>query len=88
MAASARFYAGVACEGSYLGVSRDDLDGGSTLVRWNIPVGVVAVFGASNFPFGFGIFGHDVASALAAGCPVVVKAHPAHPRLSVARSHE
>ena len=83
MAASARFYAGVACEGSYLGVSRDDLDGGSTLVRWNIPVGVVAVFGASNFPFGFGIFGHDVASALAAGCPVVVKAHPAHPRLSV-----
>ena len=83
MAASARFYASVACEGSYLGASRDDLDGGSTLVRWNIPVGVVAVFGASNFPFGFGIFGHDVASALAAGCPVVVKAHPAHPRLSV-----
>ena len=83
MAASARFYAGVACEGSYLGVSRDDLNAGSTLVRWNIPVGVVAVFGASNFPFGFGIFGHDVASALAAGCPVVVKAHPAHPRLSV-----
>ena len=83
MAASALFYAGVACEGSYLGASRDDLDGGLTLVRWNIPVGVVAVFGASNFPFGFGIFGHDVASALAAGCPVVVKAHPAHPMLSV-----
>lgn len=83
MAASARFYAAVACEGSYLGVSRDDLEGGSTIVRGNIPVGVVAVFGASNFPFGFGIFGHDVASALAAGCPVVVKAHPAHPRLSV-----
>ena len=83
MAASALFYAGVACEGSFLGVSRDDLEGDATLVRWNIPVGVVAVFGASNFPFGFGIFGHDVASALAAGCPVVVKAHPAHPRLSV-----
>ena len=87
MAASARFYAVVAREGSYLGVSRDDLDydhsHGSTIVRGNIPVGVVAVFGASNFPFGFGIFGHDVASALAAGCPVVVKAHPAHPRLSV-----
>ncbi|WP_394769268.1 aldehyde dehydrogenase family protein [Lacisediminihabitans sp.] len=83
MAASARFYAAAAVEGSYLGVSRDDLPGGSSLVRWNIPVGVVAVFGASNFPFGFGIFGHDVASALAAGCPVVVKAHPAHPRLSV-----
>jgi NADP-dependent aldehyde dehydrogenase len=83
MAASARFYAAVAREGSYLGVSRDDLDDGSTIARGNIPVGVVAVFGASNFPFGFGIFGHDVASALAAGCPVVVKAHPAHPRLSV-----
>ena len=83
MAASARFYAAVAREGSYLGVSRDDLDGGSTIARGNIPVGVVAVFGASNFPFGFGLFGHDVASALAAGCPVVVKAHPAHPRLSV-----
>jgi NADP-dependent aldehyde dehydrogenase len=83
MAASARFYGAVAREGSYLGVSRDDLDGGSTIVRGNIPVGVVAVFGASNFPFGFGIFGHDVASAIAAGCPVVVKAHPAHPRLSV-----
>ena len=36
----------------------------------------------SNFPFGFGVFGHDVASALAAGCPVIAKAHPAHPRLS------
>ena len=83
MTVSARFYAAVAREGSYLGVSRDDLDDGSTIMRGNIPVGVVAVFGASNFPFGFGIFGHDVASALAAGCPVVVKAHPAHPRLSV-----
>jgi NADP-dependent aldehyde dehydrogenase len=83
MVASARFYGAAAREGSYLGVSRDDLDGGSTIARWNIPLGVVAVFGASNFPFGFGIFGHDVASALAAGCPVVVKAHPAHPRLSV-----
>jgi NADP-dependent aldehyde dehydrogenase len=83
MVASARFYGAVAREGSYLGVSRDDLDGGSMILRGNIPVGVVAVFGASNFPFGFGIFGHDVASALAAGCPVVVKAHPAHPRLSV-----
>lgn len=83
MAASARFYAAVAVEGSYLGVSRDDLPDGSSLARWNIPLGVVAVFGASNFPFGFGIFGHDVVSALAAGCPVVVKAHPAHPRLSV-----
>ena len=43
------------------------------------PVGPVAVFGASNFPLAFSTAGGDVASALAAGCPVVVKAHPAHP---------
>lgn len=46
------------------------------------PVGVVAVFGASNFPFAFSVAGGDTASALAAGCPVVHKAHPAHPRLA------
>jgi NADP-dependent aldehyde dehydrogenase len=43
-----------------------------------IPVGPVAVFGASNFPLAFSVAGGDTASALAAGCPVVVKAHPAH----------
>lgn len=43
------------------------------------PIGPVAVFEASNFPFAFGVLGGDTASALAAGCPVVVKAHPAHP---------
>ena len=47
------------------------------------PLGPVAVFGASNFPFAFGVLGNDTASALAAGCPVVAKAHPAHPHLSV-----
>ncbi|WP_291046367.1 aldehyde dehydrogenase family protein [Herbiconiux sp.] len=82
-ATQARFYAGVAVEGSYLDVRLDDAPAGS-LARWNVPLGPVAVFGASNFPFGFGVFGHDVASALAAGCPVVVKAHLAHPRLSAA----
>lgn len=82
-AAQACFYAGVAVEGSYLDVRLDEAPAGS-LARWNVPLGPVAVFGASNFPFGFGVFGHDVASALAAGCPVVVKAHPAHPRLSAA----
>ncbi len=46
------------------------------------PIGVVAVFGASNFPFAFSVAGGDTASALAAGCPVVHKAHPAHPRLA------
>lgn len=44
--------------------------------------GVVAVFAASNFPFAFSVAGGDTASALAAGCPVVVKAHPGHPRTS------
>ena len=43
------------------------------------PRGPVAVFGASNFPFAFGTLGGDTASALAAGCPVVVKGHPSHP---------
>jgi len=45
----------------------------------HIPVGPVAVFGASNFPLAFSVAGGDTASALAAGCPVVVKAHSAHP---------
>ena len=82
-ARSIRFYASVAVEGSYLAASSDLVSDTVSLARWNIPVGPVAVFGASNFPFGFGVFGHDVASALASGCPVIVKAHPAHPRLSV-----
>ncbi len=46
------------------------------------PIGPVAVFGASNFPFAFSVLGGDTASALAAGCPVVVKAHPGHPETS------
>ncbi|MFT7033275.1 MAG: alpha-ketoglutaric semialdehyde dehydrogenase [Cyclobacteriaceae bacterium] len=47
-----------------------------------IPLGPVAVFGASNFPLAFSVAGGDTASALAAGCPVVVKGHPAHPGTS------
>lgn len=47
-----------------------------------IPLGPVAVFGASNFPLAFSVAGGDTASALAAGCPVVVKAHPSHPGTS------
>ncbi len=49
-----------------------------------VPLGPVAVYGASNFPFAFSVPGGDTASALAAGCPVVVKAHPAHPQTSAA----
>lgn len=45
-----------------------------------VPLGPVAVFGASNFPLAYGVCGGDTASALAAGCPVIVKEHPAHPR--------
>jgi alpha-ketoglutaric semialdehyde dehydrogenase len=47
-----------------------------------IPVGVVAVFGASNFPYAFSTLGGDTASALAAGCPVIMKSHTAHPGTS------
>jgi 2,5-dioxopentanoate dehydrogenase len=48
----------------------------------NVPVGPVAVFGASNFPLAFSVAGGDTASALAAGAPVVAKSHPAHPGTS------
>ena len=47
-----------------------------------VPVGPVVVFGASNFPLAFSVAGGDTASVLAAGCPVIVKAHPAHPGTS------
>jgi acyl-CoA reductase-like NAD-dependent aldehyde dehydrogenase len=47
--------------------------------RMQVPLGPVAVFGASNFPLAFSTAGGDTASALAAGCPVVVKGHPSHP---------
>lgn len=53
------------------------------LRRMLTPVGPVAVYAAGNFPFAFSIAGGDTASALAAGCPVVVKAHPGHPGLSM-----
>ena len=53
------------------------------LRRCNIPLGVVGVFGASNFPFAFSVMGGDSASALAAGCAVVHKAHDAHRGLAV-----
>jgi len=44
-----------------------------------LPIGPVVVFGASNFPFAIGVVGTDTVCAMAAGCPVVVKGHPAHP---------
>lgn len=52
------------------------------LRRYQIPIGPVLVFAASNFPFAFSVAGTDTASALAAGCPVIVKVHPGHPETS------
>jgi acyl-CoA reductase-like NAD-dependent aldehyde dehydrogenase len=55
---------------------------GPDVRRMLVPLGPVAVFGASNFPLAFGVPGGDTASALAAGCPVVAKAHPSNPGTS------
>jgi len=49
------------------------------MIQIQVPIGVLAVFGASNFPLAFSVAGGDTAAALASGCPVVFKAHPAHP---------
>jgi len=72
---------------SYLELSIDTKDAKRTppkpdIRRMLIPIGSVVVFPASNFPFAFGVCGGDTASALAAGCPVVVKSHPSHPMTS------
>jgi 2,5-dioxopentanoate dehydrogenase len=81
-----RMFAGVVRRGDHLGVRIDPaLPQREPLPRADIrqrqvALGPVAVFGASNFPLAFSTAGGDTASALAAGCPVVVKGHPAHPR--------
>ena len=82
-----RFMGEVVREGGYLDVSLEHEAVGllgtvPDLRRTSIPLGPVAVFGSSNFPFAFSVPGGDTASALAAGCPVIVKAHSAHPGLS------
>jgi NADP-dependent aldehyde dehydrogenase len=82
-----RFFADIVDDGAFLGVVVDEPDPTAVpprpaLRRWKVPIGVVAVFAASNFPFAFSVPGGDTASALAAGCPVVVKAHPDHPQTS------
>lgn len=56
-----------------------DSDQQVELYRSSIPLGPIVVFGASNFPLAFSTAGGDTASALAAGCPVIVKGHPLHP---------
>jgi NADP-dependent aldehyde dehydrogenase len=83
-----RLFASVAEEGSWVGARIDRAEPDRkplpkpdirSLLR---PLGPVAVFGASNFPLAFSVAGGDTASALAAGNPVIVKAHPAHPGTS------
>lgn len=83
-AAQLRAFADVVDEGAFLDIRIDHADAGRTppwpdLRRYKVPLGVVAVYAASNFPLAFSVPGGDTASALAAGCPVVVKAHPDHP---------
>jgi NADP-dependent aldehyde dehydrogenase len=78
----------VLADGGYLEVIIDHPDPDAVptprpdLRRMLVPVGVVGVFSASNFPLAFSVAGGDTASALAAGCPVVVKAHSGHPYTS------
>lgn len=83
-----RMFANVVREGSWIDAAIDRADPTRTplpkpdLRRMLRPLGPVAVFGASNFPLAYSVAGGDTASALAAGCPVVVKGHPAHPATS------
>lgn len=83
-----RLFAAVVRDGNFLGLridpaqpERKPLPRVDLRLR-HIALGPVAVFGASNFPLAFSVAGGDTASALAAGCPVIAKAHPAHPGTS------
>jgi 2,5-dioxopentanoate dehydrogenase len=83
-----RLFAAVLREGSWNGARIDPAQPDRTpaprpdIRQRAVPLGPVAVFGASNFPLAFSVAGGDTASALAAGCPVVVKGHDAHPGTS------
>ena len=83
-----RLFAQVVRDGDYRGIRIDPGDPARAplpkpdLRMRYIPLGPVAVFGASNFPLAFSVAGGDTASALAAGCPVLAKGHPAHPGTS------
>lgn len=78
---------GAACkDGVWLDASIDTFPAANppkpSIQKTMIPLGPVVVFGSSNFPFAYSTAGGDTASALAAGCTVIVKAHPAHPETS------
>jgi acyl-CoA reductase-like NAD-dependent aldehyde dehydrogenase len=83
-----RRFADIAARGAPFDVLNDPAVAGPppaghpNMVRQQVPLGPVAMFSASNFPFAFSVLGGDTASALAAGCPVVVKAHSGHLLLS------
>ena len=82
-----RFLADVVLDGAWLEATIDTVDPEAPGLRpdvrsLRVPLGVALVFAASNFPFAFSVAGGDTASALAAGCPVLLKAHPGHPELS------
>lgn len=83
-----RLFAQVVADGRFLGARLDTPNPDRTplpkpdLRQRKVPLGSVAVFSASNFPLAFSVAGGDTASALAAGAPVVVKAHSAHPGTS------
>ena len=83
-----RLFAKLVEEGSWVEATIDHADPNRTpapkpdIRRFLTPLGPVVVFGASNFPLAFSTAGGDTVSALAAGCPVIYKAHPAHPETS------
>jgi NADP-dependent aldehyde dehydrogenase len=84
-----RLFSDVITDGGYLDVRLDRSDQAFVLGprpdlrRTLVPLGPVLNFSGSNFPFAFSVAGGDTASALAAGCPVIVKAHSGHPELSL-----
>ena len=88
-----RLFARVVEEGSWVDARIDNADPDReplpkpSIRSMHKPLGPVAVFGASNFPLSFSVAGGDTASALAAGNPVIVKAHPAHPGTSLLVGH-
>lgn len=75
-------YADACAAGKWLNISKD-FSGSTPILKMNKALGPVVVFGASNFPFAYSTPGGDTATAQAAGCPVIVKAHPAHPETSL-----
>jgi NADP-dependent aldehyde dehydrogenase len=83
-----RLFVQVLTDGAFLGATVDHADPNwpmgprPDIRRVLFPIGPALVFAASNFPFAFSVAGGDTASAIAAGCPVILKAHGGHPELS------